>query len=63
MKWAGDGGARAGIRDEAGLTLCSVAICALAEVESDTKLLEQKYEDKAWAGLFLLSMCLQCSQH
>lgn len=42
MRWTRDGGARAGIGDEAGLTLCSVAICALAEVESDTKLQEQK---------------------
>lgn len=42
MKWSRDGGARAGIGDEAELTLCSVAICGLAEVESDTKLLEQK---------------------
>lgn len=36
MKWAGDGGARAGIRDEAGAyPLLSDPSIALAEVESD----------------------------
>ena len=37
---AGDGGARAGSRCEAGLPLCSVAITALSWVGSTPKLLE-----------------------
>ena len=39
---AGNAGARAGTRYEAGTPLCSVASVALSGVGSDSKLLEQK---------------------
>ena len=40
--WSGDGGARAGIRCEMGLPLCSLAIATLLGMTSDPRLLKQK---------------------
>ena len=40
--WSGDGGARAGIRCEMGLPLCSLTIATLLGMTSDPRLLKQK---------------------